>query len=87
MAKQQLSEILSSCELIDAPSLRAVTKNLGVQCPIGEFPFYVLIETSGSNASHDEEKLNIFLDNAMSCGVVIDGTVTNEPSKMQVLKF
>lgn len=85
LAKQQLSETLSSCEMMDLPSLSAVVKNLGVRCPIDEFPFYVLIETSGSNTVHDEEKLNIFLDKAMSDGIVLDGTVTNEPSRMLYL--
>ncbi|XP_075214603.1 D-2-hydroxyglutaric acid dehydrogenase isoform X2 [Lycorma delicatula] len=83
LAKEQLSETLSSCELIDAPSLDAVNKYLGIKSPIDEFPFYVLIETSGSDVNHDEEKLNVFLDKAMTRGIVIDGIVTNEPSKMQ----
>ncbi|XP_039280712.1 D-2-hydroxyglutarate dehydrogenase, mitochondrial [Nilaparvata lugens] len=85
LAKSRLSEILSSCEMIDEPSLSAVVRNLGVKSPIGQFPFYVLIETSGSHTAHDEEKLNAFLDAAMAESYVLDGTVTNEPSRMQVL--
>lgn len=52
--------------------------------PIADYPFYMLVETSGSHADHDEEKLNAFLENTMSAGSVLDGTVTNEPGKMQV---
>ncbi|RZF38635.1 hypothetical protein LSTR_LSTR014480, partial [Laodelphax striatellus] len=85
LAKSCLSEILSSCEMIDDPSISAVIRNLGVNSPIGQFPFYVLIETSGSHTAHDEEKLNAFLEKAMAESYVLDGTVTNEPSRMQVL--
>lgn len=51
--------------------------------PIDEFPFYMLIETSGSRQEHDEEKLNNFLQSAMEKSLVIDGVATNEPGKMQ----
>ena len=40
-----------------------------------EYPFYILIETSGSNATHDEEKLNDFLQHIMETELVCDGTV------------
>lgn len=45
----------------------------------------MLIETSGSRADHDEEKLSTFLENSMACGNVLDGTTTNEPSKMKYI--
>lgn len=51
--------------------------------PIEGFPFYMVIETSGSNADHDMEKLNNFLQYVMDKGDVVDGTCTSEPSKMQ----
>lgn len=79
-----LSEILSSCEVIDEHSISPVVNTLGVRSPLSEYPFYVLIETSGSNAGHDEEKLNTFLEAAMSNGTVLDGTVTTEPSRINV---
>lgn len=43
----------------------------------------MLIETSGSNQDHDEEKLNNFLQKAMNTSLVVDGVTTNEPSKMR----
>lgn len=52
--------------------------------PIGEYPFYVLVETHGSDESHDSEKLNRFLEKEMQSGLILDGTVTSEPTKMQV---
>lgn len=85
LARSLLSEILSSCEMIDNDSLQPVLKNLGHQSPISKYPFYVLIETSGSDGAHDEEKLNRFLEKAMSSGIVLDGTVTNEPSRIHNL--
>lgn len=42
----------------------------------------MLIETSGSCAEHDMEKLNNFLQLIMDKGDVVDGTCTSEPSKM-----
>ncbi|XP_025829503.1 D-2-hydroxyglutarate dehydrogenase, mitochondrial-like [Agrilus planipennis] len=83
--KHQLGEILSSCEMIDAKSLDVVTSNTKLKNPIGDHPFYMLIETSGSNSTHDEEKLNSFLDNVMSDGTVLDGTVTSDPSKIKAI--
>jgi FAD/FMN-containing dehydrogenase len=75
MCKKDLGEILSSCEYIDAQSMNCVTKNLTLKCPIGSHPFYMLIETSGSNGVHDSEKINKFLEDVMNDGVANDGTV------------
>jgi hypothetical protein len=56
--------------------------------PIQKYPFYMLIETSGSNMEHDEDKLHKFLQKAMDKYIVCDGFVTNEPGKMKVcLKY
>ncbi|XP_035891720.1 D-2-hydroxyglutarate dehydrogenase, mitochondrial [Anopheles stephensi] len=82
-AKRGLGEVLSSCEMIDAPSLDSCTRFFGLQSPIEKYPFYMLIETSGSDAGHDEEKLTRFLEQTMEQGLVVDGTVTNEPTKMK----
>lgn len=43
----------------------------------------MLIETSGSRVDHDEEKLTNFLEAAMERGDILDGTVTNEKSKIR----
>ena len=64
--------------------LQVCTGNLKLSSPISEFPFYVLIETSGSNSQHDEEKLASFLERQLGSGVVMDGTVASEPAKIQV---
>lgn len=85
LAKKELGEIISSVEMIDEISLKCSTSVFNLQCPIGEFPFYMLIETSGSNQSHDKEKLDHFLQKAMETELVIDGVSTDEPSKMHTI--
>lgn len=95
LAKAELGEILSSCEMIDRLSLEVCTKYLRLQNPLTSggdgHNFYVLIETAGSQLAHDEEKLNSFVEKAMNEGIIADGTLSSEPSKMQVsisvLKF
>lgn len=81
-AKNKLGEILSSCEFIDRSSLECVEENLKLKPPISSHEYYMLIETSGSNGTHDEEKLNTFLEEVLGSGIVADGTVASEPSRM-----
>lgn len=45
----------------------------------------MLIETSGSRADHDEEKLNAFLEASMERGNILDGTVTSDKGKIQAI--
>lgn len=75
-AKSQLSEILSAFELMDSTSqemVRAVTKKTH---PLkSNHQFYCLIETSGSNSEHDQEKLLAFLESAMADGIISDESV------------
>jgi len=85
-AKGQLSEILSAFELMDGQSqdlVHDVTKN---KRPIeGAYPFYCLIETSGSNSEHDKEKLNNFLDYVMEKEIVSDGVVAENETQLKSL--
>lgn len=75
---------MSAFEFMDSHSMVVAKENLKLKSPIGDFPFYVLIETSGSNGSHDEEKLSQFLEHVTSSEIVQDGTVATEPTKIQV---
>ena len=43
----------------------------------------MLIETSGSRAEHDEEKMTSFLESGMERGEIVDGTVTSDRGKIQ----
>jgi len=83
-ARANLNEILSAFEFIDSEAMTCVTTHLHVSNPISPSPFYVLLETSGSNAAHDEDKLQMFLDSVTSSGLVMDGTIATAPSKIQV---
>lgn len=49
-------------EFFDRGSLDLTIKHLNCRDPLtSNLPFYVLIETSGSNKDHDEEVQNLFL--------------------------
>lgn len=84
-AKSELGEILSAFEMADFLSINTTVTNLKLPNPIADYPFYVLVETHGSDDAHDAEKLNRFLTKEMDSGLIMDGTVTSEPAKMQTI--
>ncbi|KAK8144653.1 hypothetical protein G3M48_005503 [Beauveria asiatica] len=85
-AKGQLSEILSAFELMDGLSQELVHRAKGDTMPLeGSFPFYCLIETSGSNSEHDYEKLEKFLEDVMGKEVVADGVVAQDATQIKSL--
>jgi len=63
-AKLRLGEVLSAFEYYDSASHMLVLKHVpGTSDPFPRpYPFYVVIETSGSEEAHDREKLISFLD-------------------------
>lgn len=85
-AKGQLSEILSAFELMDSQSQNLVHKVTKNKRPLeGEHPFYCLIETSGSNTEHDNEKLEKFLEHVMENEIVNDGVVAQDETQVRAL--
>ncbi|XP_013188145.2 D-2-hydroxyglutarate dehydrogenase, mitochondrial-like isoform X1 [Amyelois transitella] len=82
-AKASLGEIISAFEMSDHEAINGSAKYLNRRLPIPEYPYYVIIETHGSNEAHDEEKLSMFLKKEMESGLILDGTVTSETKKMQ----
>lgn len=65
LAKKNLGEVLSAAEFLDMESLNlSLTYLPNVRNPLPEDkqPFYVLIETAGSNESHDNDKIEAFLE-------------------------
>ena len=93
-ARAALSDILSAIEFLDRPSMELVTKHIpGTRDPLSApFPFYMLIETSGTNAAHDAEKLGAFLDSQMAGGEggdaasgVEDGVIAQDDSQQKAL--
>ena len=85
-AKIQLSEILSAFELMDEHSQRIVHEVTGNNRPLeSEYPFYCLVETSGSNADHDSEKLQSFLEDVLEKGIVADGVLAQDETQIKTL--
>ena len=63
-ARQRLGEILSAFEFFDQQALNLTLKHLeGIRNPLPDTqtPFYLVVETSGSNEEHDNEKLQVRL--------------------------
>lgn len=82
-AKRQLGEVLSAFELMDAESQKFVHKKTEKKRPLeGDYPFYCLIETSGSNGEHDNEKLEKFLEHVMGEEIVADGVVAQDDTQI-----
>lgn len=73
-AKQDLGEIISAVEVLDNETLKMVHQHLGYTSPIGDYPFYLIIETSGSSSEHDDEKLGRFLEFALVKHLALNGT-------------
>ncbi|XP_024070131.1 D-2-hydroxyglutarate dehydrogenase, mitochondrial isoform X2 [Terrapene carolina triunguis] len=71
--------------VITAVSILCPRKPKSVNLVFLGSPFYILIETSGSNSAHDEEKLTNFLEHVMASGLVTDGTVATEDKKIKML--
>ncbi|KAM6442670.1 D-2-hydroxyglutarate dehydrogenase, mitochondrial isoform 2-T2 [Liasis olivaceus] len=85
ICKGMLGEILSAYEFMDNECMKLVERHLKLTNPVAESPFYVLIETSGSNSTHDEEKLSHFLEHVMGSDLVVDGTLASEDKKIKAL--
>lgn len=62
----------------------ALTRGSACSSPLPESPFYVLVETSGSRAEHDAEKLSGFLEHLLGSGLVTDGTLATDERKIKV---
>ncbi|OMJ21907.1 D-lactate dehydrogenase [cytochrome] 2, mitochondrial [Smittium culicis] len=85
-SKQHLCEILSAFEFWDARCMEIVLGHFGMKNPLeGDYPFYALVETSGSNGEHDESKLTSFLELTMESGLVMDGALAQD--KTQIAKM
>lgn len=71
---------------MDEPSqsmVHMVTKN---RRPLeNSYPFYCLVETSGSNSDHDSEKLQAFLEDVMEKEIVSDGTLAQDETQIKAL--
>ncbi|KAF9928038.1 hypothetical protein BGZ67_007195 [Mortierella alpina] len=87
-SRDELSEILSAFEFFDQASIDLVKQHLvaGNNDPLeSPHPFYVLIETSGSNKDHDDEKLTNYLEGLLTDDIVQDGVVAQDTTQFKNL--
>ncbi|KDN38642.1 putative DLD2-D-lactate dehydrogenase [Tilletiaria anomala UBC 951] len=86
--RQHCGEILSAFEFMDQDAFDLVQKHAtrGVKDPFSDrYPFYVLIETSGSKKDHDDEKLTGLLEELMESETIVDGVLAQDESQAQGL--
>ncbi|KAL3281916.1 hypothetical protein HHI36_005119 [Cryptolaemus montrouzieri] len=82
-AKQELGEIISAVEVMDHETIKFMWEHTDTTSPIGDYPIYLIIETSGSNEEHDQDKLNKYFQKCMDKHFVLNGVVTSSPSKSE----
>ncbi|KAI9334984.1 hypothetical protein BDR26DRAFT_549932 [Obelidium mucronatum] len=93
LARTNLTEILSAFEFWDAACATIVLKHIpNAKNPFessdAPHPFYVLVETSGSNSDHDTEKLAAYLDSLFESGIATDGVLSeSETQRAQLWSF
>lgn len=81
-ARDDLGEILSAYEFWDGTCEEILIEHQGnLFTKEQKDMFYVLIETGGSNSEHDQIKLNEFLENVMSSGIVEDGILAQDKTQ------
>ena len=85
-ARFELNEIVSAVEFMDSAAYELVLQHVpGVTRPFAdEYPFYCLIETSGSNEDHDREKVEQFIENIFE-NHVLDGVMAQDPGQFREL--
>lgn len=86
-AKEGLAEILSAFEFWDvaAQRLSEAHSASGARLPITSGPFHVLIETSGSDAEHDGDKLMRLFTRLQQDQTIIDATLAQDATQAQSL--
>ena len=90
VAKEELGECLAAFEFMDRAVLRLVQKDhrIPVTCSAdseGLYPFYLLVETQGSNETHDSEKMVLFLEKSMGGSQVVDGVLSQDLSQVEAM--
>ncbi|WVQ98617.1 hypothetical protein IAU59_005747 [Kwoniella sp. CBS 9459] len=84
--KRYLGEILSAFEMFDRASYDAVKAHGGGKRVFGQEGeeqgrFFCLVETSGSNAEHDSEKLSNLFESLLSSNLIIDGVLAQDKTQ------
>lgn len=85
-AKKELNEVLSAFEFWDASANQLAKTHLNhVRNLFDEensTPFYVLIETQGSNMDHDSEKMSSFLESLYDKDLILNGVLAQDESQI-----
>ncbi|CAG8468071.1 9692_t:CDS:10 [Ambispora leptoticha] len=85
-SKEYLVEILSAFEFWDLESLNLLKRHSPKKFPIeGEYQFYVLVETHGSNKEHDDKKLEKFFEDMLETKVIQDGVLAQDITQIKDL--
>lgn len=88
-ARSELLDILSAVEFLDRESMDIVTQHMpGARDPfvaVGGAPFYMLVETHGTNEEHDAAKLQSLLESLMVDELVVDATLAQSEQQAQAL--
>jgi len=88
-AKEKLGEILSAFEFMDYEVVSLVQQQQQQTVLIEEEddesdnPFFLLVETQGSNSEHDREKMEQFLECCMEDGFVVNGILAQDGKQME----
>lgn len=87
LVRKEFSNSLSSFELMDSVAIKSVQKNIGIKCPINDsLKFYVLVELSGDN-NYISHSIQEFLEKALDEEIILDATVADQPSLIQVMNI
>ncbi|KAJ3031185.1 UNVERIFIED_CONTAM: hypothetical protein HDU68_006056 [Siphonaria sp. JEL0065] len=93
LARTELTEILSAFEFWDAACASIVLSHISsarnpFESGDAPHPFYVLVETSGSNGEHDAAKLSAYLDSLFEKEIASDGVLAeSETQRAQLWSF
>jgi FAD/FMN-containing dehydrogenase len=94
LARKELGETLAAFEFMDdsvtelVASNQTILSNAAAMIPKQEssfFPYYILVETHGTNPQHDEEKMQSFLEKSLEGEFVLDGVLAQDLSQVQAL--
>jgi FAD/FMN-containing dehydrogenase len=83
-AKKNLGEILSAFELMDWRSQNIIRQHRGLDRGVldGDFQFFCLIETRGSNEEADYAKVEDFLGGLLEKEIILDGTIAQDQTQV-----
>jgi len=72
---------------MDSVAISSVQTNIGIKCPINDnLEFYVLVELSSDN-NYISHSIQEFLERALDEEIILDATVADQPSLIQVMNI